>query len=69
MTQSPFDKLHDVYTSGNECTLTHADVELLLDTLGDAFGAAQNEYETWCDRLAEYRRGLERAGDGTAEKA
>ena len=46
--------------TGGECTLTHADVELLLDTLGDAFGAAEAEYETWHDRLVEYKRNLER---------
>ena len=60
MNESPFDKLRDASTSGNSCTLTHADVELLLDTLGDAFDAAEGEYEKWCERLDDYKRSLER---------
>ena len=66
MTKSPFDKLQDAYGNGLQCTLTHADVELLLDTLGGAFGVAQAEYETWHDRLAEYKkRNLEREATKT----
>ena len=64
MTESPFTKLHHAHVTGQNCTLTHGDVELLLDCLGDAFGKAEAEFETWRDRLAEYERDRAReAGD------
>ena len=63
MTESPFAKLHDANVHGRSCTLTHGDVELLLDCLGDAFGKAEAEFETWRDRLEDYDRARKREAD------
>ena len=55
-----FQKLLTSHERGTSATLSHADVSFLFETLGDAIGRAEAEYEMWRDRLAEYERNLER---------
>ena len=62
-----FEKLYDSQERTTGVTLSHADVSLLFDTLGDAIAKAGAEFQTWRDRLEEYDRAQAREaaqGDG-----
>ena len=52
--KSVFDKIRDATQSHEGVNLSSADLELLLEILGDAYDEAENEFETWQERLREY---------------
>lgn len=52
--KSVFDKIRDATQSHEGVNLSSADLELLLEIFGDAYDEAENEFETWQERLREY---------------
>lgn len=55
-----FQKLGDASTNGTGATLSFADVDLLMDLVGDALGQAENEFDAWIERLEDYERNWKR---------
>jgi hypothetical protein len=53
---SVFEKLHDAAQMNRGVHLTFAEVELLMDVLGDSFGKVEQEYEKWKAIFEEYQR-------------
>ena len=60
MEKSVFDKLDTASKRGTGVSLTHAELELLLDCLGDTFGKAESEYELWCERFEDFKQSSQR---------
>ena len=49
-----FEKIMIAASDSREIVLTRAEVELLVDELGDALTGASNEFQKWQERLKEY---------------
>ena len=54
-----FEKLHDAAQMSRGVHLTFAEVELLLNALGDQFGEAEQEYVKWHSIFEDYQRNVE----------
>lgn len=59
MAANVFEKIRDAHSSGKGVTLSHADVELLLETLGKAFAKAEARFEHWQEIVSDYQRRTE----------
>ena len=54
-----FEKLHDAAQMNRGLHLAFAEIELLLDVLGDHFGEAEQEYVKWQFIFEDYQRNAE----------
>ena len=67
MDDNPFDKIHQASTRGHGVTLTHADVMLIMELLGDELGRVEAKLLKWDDIIKEYNRGKKREAEAQAE--
>ena len=51
-----FDRMERANGNGQAIELSHADLELLYDMLGDALAHAKDEVDEWTERFASYQR-------------
>lgn len=67
MDDNPFDKIHQASTRGHGVTLTHADVMLIMELLGDELGRVEAKLLKWDDIIKEYNRSKKREAEAQAE--
>ena len=62
MDDNPFDKIHQASTRGHGVTLTHADVMLIMELLGDELGRVEAKLLKWDDIIKEVQPQQETRG-------
>ena len=56
-----FDRMEKAYGNGLGVELSHADLELMYDLLGEKLGKAKDDIDQWRERFADYERAAARA--------
>ena len=58
--RNPFTRIHQANVDCTELTLSPADLELIMDLLGDEISKAETRVNEWRERFADYDRTVEK---------